>query len=81
MDTAVERILQAKSRGERVVIFGDYDVDGVSSTAMLMRFFALIGISVSARIPHRVHDGYGMKTYFFEELAQKGVSLVVSVDC
>jgi single-stranded-DNA-specific exonuclease len=71
MELSVERILTARERGERVVIFGDYDVDGVSSTAMLMRFFTQIGIAVSYRIPHRSHDGYGMKPYFFDELASK----------
>ncbi len=81
MDVAVERVLQARANGERVVIFGDYDVDGVSSTAMLMRFFKIIGIPVSSRIPHRTKDGYGMKSYFFDELATKQVKLVISVDC
>jgi single-stranded-DNA-specific exonuclease len=71
MQLAVERILRARDTKERVVIFGDYDVDGVSSTAMLMRFFTQIGIAVSYRIPHRSHDGYGMKPYFFDELVTK----------
>ena len=71
MELAVQRILLAQERRERVVIFGDYDVDGVSSTAMLMRFFTNIGIAVSYRIPHRSHDGYGMKPYFFDDLALK----------
>jgi single-stranded-DNA-specific exonuclease len=81
MDRAVDRILIAREQNERVVIFGDYDVDGVSSTAMLMRFFAMIGIQVSYRIPHRSQDGYGMKSYFFDDLAHKNVKLVISVDC
>lgn len=77
----MERILRAKENAERIVIFGDYDVDGVSSTAMLLRFFAMIGIQVSYRIPHRSKDGYGMKPYFFDDLAEKNVQLVISVDC
>ncbi len=81
MDAAVERVLKARENRERVVVFGDYDVDGVSSTAMLVRFFSSIGIEVSYRLPHRVHDGYGMKPYFMDELAEKGVKFVVSVDC
>lgn len=81
MDRAVERILSARENRERIVIFGDYDVDGVSSTAMLLRFFTMIGIETSYRIPHRVDDGYGMKPYFFDDLLQKNVRLVVSVDC
>lgn len=64
-----------------MVIFGDYDVDGVSSTALLVRLFTRLGIEVSYRLPHRVKDGYGMKSYFMDELAQKQVKLVISVDC
>lgn len=81
MDVAVERIFQARERKERVVIFGDYDVDGVSSTALLVRFFASIGIQVSYRLPHRVHDGYGLKKHFIDELAEKDVKLIITVDC
>lgn len=81
MNLAVERILKARENKERVVIFGDYDVDGVSSTALLVRFFASIGMQVSYRLPHRVHDGYGLKKYFIDELAEKDVKLVITVDC
>lgn len=81
MELAVKRILEAKAKNERVVIFGDYDVDGVSGTAILVRFLIEIGIQTSYRLPHRVHDGYGLKKYFFDELKEKDVGLVVTVDC
>lgn len=81
MDIAVARILKARADKERVVVFGDYDVDGVSSTALLVRFFASIGIQVSYRLPHRVHDGYGLKKKFIDELAEKNVKLIITVDC
>ncbi len=81
MENAVARILSARDNNERIVIFWDYDVDGVSSTALLLRFFTMLGIAVSYRIPHRIQDGYGMKSYFFDELAEKNVKLVISVDC
>lgn len=71
MKKAVERILRAREKKERIVIFGDYDVDGVSSTAILVRFLSEIGCPVSYRLPHRVHDGYGLKGYFFDELKKK----------
>jgi single-stranded-DNA-specific exonuclease len=71
MDKAVTRILVAREQKERIVIFGDYDVDGVSSTAILVRFLTEIGCLVSYRLPHRVHDGYGLKAYFFDELRNK----------
>jgi single-stranded-DNA-specific exonuclease len=63
------------------VIFGDYDVDGVSSTALLVRFLTEIGCIVSYRLPHRSRDGYGLKSYVFDELVTKNVSLVITVDC
>ena len=81
MQLAVDRILRARADRERVIIFGDYDVDGVSSTAMLVRYFRTLGIEVSYRLPHRVHDGYGFRIHFIDDLAAKGVKLVVTVDC
>ena len=82
MEKAVKRILEARDKKERVVIFGDYDVDGVSSTAILFRFLTEeLDMEVSYRLPHRVHDGYGLKSYFFDELAEKNVKLVITVDC
>ncbi|MDD3145412.1 MAG: single-stranded-DNA-specific exonuclease RecJ [Candidatus Gracilibacteria bacterium] len=81
MDKAVARIKTAKEKGERIIVFGDYDVDGVTSTSILMHFFKKMGMQASYRIPHRVKDGYGMKTYFMDELAQLGVNLVITVDC
>jgi single-stranded-DNA-specific exonuclease len=81
MEKGVERILEAREKHERIVIFWDYDVDGVSSTAILVRFLTEIGCIVSYRLPHRVHDGYGLKSYFFDELAKKEVKLVITVDC
>lgn len=71
MEKAVNRILTAREKSERIVIFGDYDVDGVSSTALLVKFLTEIGCLVSYRLPHRVHDGYGLKDYFFDELSSK----------
>lgn len=71
MGVSVNRILKAREQKERIVIFGDYDVDGVSSTAILVRFLKEIDCEVSYRLPHRVHDGYGLKEYFFDELRSK----------
>ena len=81
MKKAVERIQLAKKQDERVFIFGDYDVDWVTSTSILMHFFTKFWIKVSYRIPHRVKDGYGLKKYFVDEAVEKGVSLIVTVDC
>ncbi|MBB1564804.1 single-stranded-DNA-specific exonuclease RecJ [Candidatus Gracilibacteria bacterium] len=81
MDKAVERIKLAYQKGERVMIFGDYDVDGVTSTSILMHFFKKIGLDASYRLPHRIKDGYGLKKYFIDEMASLSVDLVVTVDC
>jgi single-stranded-DNA-specific exonuclease len=81
MKEAVERIKQARESKERVMIFWDYDVDGVTSTSILMHFFKKIGLSVSYRLPHRVKDGYGMKQHFIDESARLWVTLLVTVDC
>lgn len=81
MDKAVKRILQAKQNNERVIIFGDYDVDWVTSTSILMHFFKKIWLQASYRLPNRMTDGYGMKSYFMDELASIWVSLVITVDC
>ncbi|MDD5769708.1 MAG: single-stranded-DNA-specific exonuclease RecJ [Candidatus Gracilibacteria bacterium] len=81
MDKAVERIKIAKQKNQKVIIFGDYDVDGVTSTSILMHFFKKIGLQASYRLPNRITDGYGMKNYFMDELASIGVDLVITVDC
>lgn len=81
MDKAVERILQAKQNDEKIMIFWDYDVDGVTSTSILMHFFKKIGIKASYRLPHRVNDWYGLKDYFVDECKELWVSLIITVDC
>lgn len=81
MDKAVERIKKAHQENERVIIFWDYDVDGVTSTSILMHFLKKIGLQVSYRLPNRITDGYGMKKYFMDELAAIWVTLVITVDC
>ena len=82
MAAAVDRLMIAHARGQRVVIFGDYDVDGVSSTALLLEVFQRLGWQVQAYLPHRFEEGYG--------LTQEGVArclelypaeLLLAVDC
>lgn len=80
MDKACVRLEEARDRGEKVVVFGDYDVDGVTATAVLVRTLHKLGVQVSYRIPHRVKDGYSLKDYFLDELAALGVSVVITVD-
>jgi len=81
MDNACDRLMFAIKNKEKIGIFGDYDVDGVSSTAILWDFLESVGADVTARIPNRLIDGYGLNIRLLEELRSEGVRVVVTVDC
>lgn len=81
MAEAVDRILGAVARRERVAIHGDYDVDGVTSTVILRRVLELLGADVIHFIPERLRDGYGLQPASMDRLHALGATLVVSVDC
>ena len=81
MENAVERISEAKEKWERVMVFWDYDVDWVTSTALMMHMLRMLEIEASYRIPHRIHDGYGLKPYFIDEMCELWVDLCITVDC
>ena len=78
---AVERLLGAVARRERIVIHGDYDVDGVTSTVILRRALELLGGDVSHFIPERLRDGYGLQPATIDRLHADGAQVIVSVDC
>ena len=80
MDQAVERIQTAVENGEPIVIFGDYDVDGVSATAILYECLTSLGAQVRCKLPSRDGGGYGITRDALEKLAAKGYTLVVTVD-
>lgn len=81
MDVAAERIAAAIRAGERVAVFGDYDVDGATSSALLHRFFRAAGAELLIYIPDRIAEGYGPNGPALRRLAEQGVRLVVTVDC
>jgi single-stranded-DNA-specific exonuclease len=81
MHVAVDRILGAIERRERIAIHGDYDVDGVTSTVILRRALELLGADVVHFIPERMRDGYGLQPASVERLHAEGVVLIISVDC
>jgi len=81
MDRAVERLLQAITRNEKIAVFGDYDVDGATSAALLHRFFAAIGVAVRLYIPDRLIEGYGPNAPALLRLREEGVAVVITVDC
>jgi single-stranded-DNA-specific exonuclease len=80
MEAAAERLLDALDAGEQVVVYGDYDADGVTSTALLYSYLARAGYHVTYFLPHRFEDGYGMNLHAIEELADRGARLLVTVD-
>jgi single-stranded-DNA-specific exonuclease len=81
MEQAVERAQHAIATGEHIAIFGDYDVDGSCSAALLRQFFAAIGRDVSVYVPDRLREGYGPSETALLRLRQQGASLVITVDC
>jgi len=81
MDDAAERLASAVMQGERIGIFGDYDVDGATSAALLTRFIAAVGGRSLTYIPDRLKEGYGPNTPALLKLKQDGASVVVTVDC
>src|SRR5713226_6833398 len=81
MGVAVERVMTAIARKERIAVHGDYDVDGVTSTVILRRALELLGADVTHFIPERLRDGYGLQPGALERLHAAGISLIVSVDC
>lgn len=78
---AVERISQAISNEEKIAIYGDYDADGVTATALMFQTLTAIGANVRTYIPYRFTEGYGLNKTALEALKQDGVDLVVTVDC
>src|SRR5215210_6993080 len=78
---ACELILDHIGRGSRIAVFGDYDVDGVCSTAMLIRTLRALGAEPAWELPSRFDDGYGLSAAAVERLAGRGVALLVTVDC
>ncbi len=81
MKPAVERMEIAINEGEKTVVYGDYDADGVTATALLLDYLKSRGAHVSHHIPHRVKWGYGLKAPLIEELAGEKARLLITVDC
>ncbi len=81
MDKAVERINRALCDGEKLAVFGDYDVDGITSTCLLTDYLRFRGASVTMHIPRRIEEGYGLGCDAIRALAEGGVTLIITVDC
>ena len=81
MDRAVARIQQAISRGETIAVFGDYDVDGITSTVLLMDYLRSCGAKCLRHIPRRIEEGYGLSKDTIQSLRDQGATLMITVDC
>lgn len=81
MDAGAARLAQAVTAGQRIAVFGDYDVDGATSSALLARFFRAVGADISVYIPDRMTEGYGPNAPALRKLKAQGADVVITVDC
>jgi len=81
MDRAVHRVIKAIDSREKTLIYGDYDVDGVTSTALLVTFLQELGTAPHYYIPHRITEGYGLNLDAVRGFARQGISLLITTDC
>lgn len=81
MEKAVNRIIKAVNGGERITVYGDYDVDGITSTSILMNFLKSLGADVDFFIPDRINEGYGLSVEAIDKLLKESPSLIITVDC
>ncbi len=81
MHRAVARVYQALLSGENIAIYGDFDADGITGTALLVQGLSSLGGKVVPYIPHRLTEGHGLRTTALESLSHQGIKLVITVDC
>lgn len=81
MEIAVNRIIKAIENKEKVIIYGDYDVDGITSTTVLKKFLAERGLDAGYYIPNRLEEGYGLNKEAIEEIINQKYTLMITVDC
>jgi len=78
---AIARTYQALLSGENIAVYGDFDADGITATALLVQGLSMLNCKAIPYIPHRLTEGYGLKTAALENLYRQGIKLVVTVDC
>ena len=81
MSKAVDRIIEAIEKNEKVIIYGDYDVDGITSITVLKSFLKDRGLDVAEYIPNRLSEGYGLNKEAVEKISKQGFTLMITVDC
>jgi single-stranded-DNA-specific exonuclease len=81
MEKGVDRVMKAIHKGEKVVIYGDYDADGITSTVLLVKFLRYLQVNTSYYIPDRIRDGYGLHKEALDSIKDDGTDLIITVDC
>ena len=81
MDKAVARIIEAINSKQKIVVYGDYDVDGITSITVLKKFFKDLGLDVGTYLPNRLDEGYGLNKAAIDKIANLQTDLVITVDC
>jgi single-stranded-DNA-specific exonuclease len=81
IEEGVDRVIQAISSGERIAVYGDYDADGITSVAVLVKFLSRIHSGITYYIPDRIREGYGLNKDALNKLKHDGVTLIITVDC
>ena len=81
IDSAVKRIKESLVKKEKIVVYGDYDVDGITGVAILWELLTLLGAAVEYYIPHRIDEGYGLNEEAVRQLAESGAKVIITVDC
>src|SRR5207248_3400662 len=81
ISAAVSLIADAVRAGKRICVYGDYDVDGTTGTALLWQALHLLGASADFYVPHRLEEGYGLNSAALQQIAESGAKLVITVDC
>lgn len=81
MDKAVDRIIKAMNNKEKIIIYGDYDVDGITSITVLKKFLEERGMSIGYYIPNRLNEGYGLNNGAIDKIVKENYSLMITVDC
>lgn len=81
MDIAVERVVKAINNKEKILVYGDYDVDGITSITVIKKFFEDLGIDILTYLPNRLDEGYGLNKLAIDEIVKMNVNLIITVDC
>src|SRR6266446_2737649 len=81
MPRATERLLRARAGGERVCVYGDYDVDGVTGSSQLLLFLRELGMQPDLYIPHRTREGYGLNAQAVKLIAERNTRVMITADC